>query len=475
MRSYGPMSAKTTKMNSRNVVVGLTASSRTKFQGGFGFSLMAVVVTVLMGLTVTLFFQQVSTQSAEMGNLYAASQARWAAMSGIEWGLYKAELGEDDVSGTFDFYNSTVTIDTSSLDEAGNPLTTYYYRVMSEGVVDQAERRLRIIAAFSLQTAWADVSIIQGQLNGSTNFTVESGFMLNDSIYFGGDVTMDADATVGNPANGEDTHIFHHSDEAVSPSTGTYYTSGAHPEGNLALPVFERAVYEDMIATAAAVSKTEDNKFKNDKKWKSGETLDFGDYAAWDFTVYVNGKVQFEGAHITGGSLDNPGILVADDKITFKAADGGKAKKGEPIPPDIQTTADDNIIFISKKDIVVQDSTYYGLNHEDSLAEDVPETRNELYAHDDMQIKAESVVWAQLYCQEDIKLEGKVYGICLAPKKFTFEKSTSFLRGAVFAKDLGGKGDGRLKDGQMILNHIYNEEYFKIIDYGVDANSLLEY
>ena len=130
-------------------------------QAGFGFSLIALVIALVMGLTVSMVFQQVSTQSQVLADTYSASQAHWTAISGIEWGIYKAELGEGDVSGTYDFYNSTVTIDTSASDENGNPLTTNFYRVMSEGTYGDAESRFRIIAAFSLLTAWADVSIIE--------------------------------------------------------------------------------------------------------------------------------------------------------------------------------------------------------------------------------------------------------------------------------------------------------------------------
>ncbi|MBT3576403.1 MAG: hypothetical protein HOF36_06265, partial [Candidatus Marinimicrobia bacterium] len=75
----------------------------TNAESGFGFSLIAIVVALVMGLTVTMVFRQVSTQSAELGDMYSASQAHWTAMSGIEWGIYKAELGENDVLGTFNF------------------------------------------------------------------------------------------------------------------------------------------------------------------------------------------------------------------------------------------------------------------------------------------------------------------------------------------------------------------------------------
>ncbi len=59
---------------------GRLADSRTHNQGGFGFTLVAVVISVVMGLTVSLALRQVSTQSAELSDMYAASQARWSAI-----------------------------------------------------------------------------------------------------------------------------------------------------------------------------------------------------------------------------------------------------------------------------------------------------------------------------------------------------------------------------------------------------------
>jgi hypothetical protein len=133
---------------------------------------------------------------------------------------------------------------------------------------------------------------------------------------------------------------------------------------------------------------------------------------------------------------------------------------------------DDNIIFISKKDIQLENASQFGEDHSALPAQDRPVTTNELYAKDDLKISRDVVAWGQLYCRDDIKLEGRVYGICLAPGKFTFEKNESYLEGAVFAHELN---KSTLDNGQMHLNHIYHDEYFKIIDFGVEDNSLFEY
>ncbi|MCF6237571.1 MAG: hypothetical protein L3J79_01950 [Candidatus Marinimicrobia bacterium] len=426
-------------------------------QSGFGFSLMAVVIALVMGLAVSIALRQVSTQSAELGDMYAASQARWTAMSGVEWGIHKAELGEDDVLGTFAFFNSSVTIDTSASDENGSPLTTNWYRVMSVGTMGDAESRMRIIAAFSLQTAWADVSIIEQKADIKSNFT------LNDSLYIGDDIDVEAGASMGDPP-GEPTHIYHPISATVTGGQeDAYFTSGVHPSGDLFLPDFDNTYYDALIDIAKNVSSTSGNKIKGDTKWKR-TTLDLSTYT--NSTLYVNGKVTFEGTHITGGTVDAPGILVTDEKLKLKRA---KAKKGNP---ELQTTADDNIILISKKDIQVEDESYFGEDWSAMAAVDRPVTTNELYAKDDLKISKNTVVWGQIYCRDDIKLEGKVYGICLAPDKFTFEKNESYLEGAVFAKKLNSN---ELKKGQMVLNHIFHDEYFKIINYGVEDNSLFEY
>jgi len=430
-------------------------------QAGFGMSLIAITIAIIMGISAAVYFRQVSTQTLQLQDMYSASQAHWTAMSGIEWGIYKSELGEDDVLGTFDFYNSSVTIDTSAFDENGTPLTTNWYRVMSVGTHGDAESRMRIIAAFSLQTAWADVSIIEV---GNT-FELKSDFTLNDSIYFGEDVDVEAGTAMGEPATGEPTHIFYAPGAQVTGGQeDTYFTSGVHPRGALFLPDFDNTYYDDEIAIADAVTSTAGNTIKG-KKTYTEETLDLSIYD--NSTLYVKGEVKFEGAHVTGGTVDAPGIIVTNDKLSMKKS------KGKKEDPDIESTADDNIIFISKKDIKIEDASYFGTDHSATLpAEDRPVTTNEIYAKDDLEIKADAVVWGQLYCRDDIKLKGKVYGICLAPGKFTFEETTSYLEGAVFAHELN---KDELDNGQMIMNHVYHEEYFKIINYGVEDNSLYEY
>jgi hypothetical protein len=446
------------------VIIGGENKSIRHAQSGFGFSLMAIVVALAMGLTISIFLRQVSTQSAEYVQMYSASQARWSAMSGIEWGIYKAELGEDDVLGSFDFFNSSIDIDTSAADENGTPLTTNYYRILSTANFGDAESRFRIIAAFSMQEAWADVSIIEQKGD------IKSGFTLNDTLYFGDDVDIDGGAFVG-VGGGEPTHFYHPIGATVDPSSGTNWTSGVHPLGNLYLPDFDNSYYDDHIAIADAITSTTDNKIYTKKgtgteTW-SDEELDLSGYT--DNTLYVAGKVVLESVHLTGGSIDSPGILVANNTITLQRSVTGKDKNAVDGPI---TTADDNIILISKTDIILDDSTYFGEDHSATLpAEDRPVTTNELYAKDDLQIKAGTTAWGQLYCRDDIKLEGSVYGICYAPSKFTFEKASSYLEGAVFAFELN-KDD--LKLGQMVLNHVFHDEYFKVINYGVEDNSLLE-
>ena len=444
----------------------------TNAESGFGFSLIAIVVALVMGLTVTMVFRQVSTQSAELGDMYSASQAHWTAMSGIEWGIYKAELGENDVLGTFNFFNSTVTIDTSASDESGTPLTTNFYRVMSEGEFGEAESNFRIIAAFSLLTAWADVSIIEAHSvakKGEIPFDLTKDFTLNDSIYFGDDVIVEDGSTYGDTAIGEATHIYYGATSPIGVDVETgdheFLTYGAHPQGDLWLPDFDNSYYDNLIALADAVTSTSGNTIKGKKTW-TNTTLDLSIYT--DNTLYVKGEVKIEGSHVTGGTQESPGIIITNDKFTLKEAKVGKKKEEVKI----QSTVDDNIIFISKKDIQLENASQFGEDHSALPAQDRPVTTNELYAKDDLKISRDVVAWGQLYCRDDIKLEGRVYGICLAPGKFTFEKNESYLEGAVFAHELN---KSTLDNGQMHLNHIYHDEYFKIIDFGVEDNSLFEY
>jgi len=426
-------------------------------QAGFGMSLIAITIAIIMGISAAVYFRQVSTQSLQLQDMYASGQSHWSAMSGIEYGLYKAELGEADVSGTYTFYNSTITLDTLEAYTTGGALPDYWYMVTSRGSMGNAYRDLRILSKKSLKTIWGDVSIIEG----TGDVDIKNTFTLNDSLYIGQDVTVQAGTVIGDPP-GTATHLYTPTGKSVSGGQeDAYFTSGEHPKGWLFNPDFNTAPYDSLLDIASAITVTNDNKINGNKKFKN-VTIDLNTYT--DSTLYVNGKITLLGCTITGGDVNRPAVIVAEGKIICSERSG------------TETTIGDNVIFIAGDDILIHDYTEFGLDHSGLTPENRPQTFNLMYAFDFISIDPNAIVWSQIFATDDVRLQGSAYGIIYAPDKFTFNKSSSYLEGAVFVhKPIAASGSNEFDIGVMNLNHFFHEDYFKTYDYGVIANSLLEY
>jgi len=422
-------------------------------ESGFGVTLIAVTIAVIMGLAVSIYMRQISTQALQYQDMYTASQARWAALSGIEFGLYKSELGEADFSGPYTFYNSTINIDTSLTSESGAPMANYYYRVISNGTFGSSERIFRIIAKMSMKTVWGDVSIIEG--TGSVQ--IKSGATLDDSLYIGQNVSV----TGGSIGSTTHTHLYVPPGKSVSPASGTNYTSGQHPRGWLFNPNFDTVPYDSLLAIAYAITSTGGNKFNGDTKFKK-QTIDLNTYN--DSTIYVKGKLKLQGCTITGGDTTRPAVIVATKDIVCESRKG------------TETIIGDNVVFIADDDIFLYDATEFGLDYSALSPENRPETFNMMYGFDLMEFDKDVKAWSSTFSNDDIRLDGSTYGIMYAPDKFTLKKSGSYLEGAVFAHKFVGKGgSNKIDRGEMNLNHYFNQDYFKTYDFGVVNNSLLEF
>ena len=422
-------------------------------QAGFGFTLISLVISIVMGLTVAIFFRGVSVQSSQWVQAYSASQAKWAAMSGIEYGLRKAELGEADISGTYNFFNSTIVIDTLESNVDGAALEDFLYVGTSRGISGDAQRDFRFISKKSLRAIWGDVSIIEG----IGNMTISGTVTLDDSLYIGQNVNVTG-GTVGSTVH---THIYRPPGYAVTPATGTNYTSGLHPREWIFNPDFNTEPYDSLIAIANAITTTSGNKINGNKRYRL-TTLDLNTFE--DSTLYVNGRVTLQGTTVTGGDTTRPGVIVATTDIIAEVRSG------------VQTTFSDNVVLIADDDILLQNATQFGIDHSALAPKDRPFTYNMMYGFDLINISSDVEAWSSTFSTDDIRLEGSAYGIMYAPDKFTIPDAGAYLEGAIFARNfVGGTSAGNINRGTLNLNHYFNQDFFKTFDFGVIKNSLLEF
>jgi len=427
-------------------------------EAGFGMTLIAITIAIVMGISVATYLRQLSNQALQFQDMYAGSQAKWTAMSGLEYGLYKAELGEADITGSYSFYNSTITLDTLESDPAGYALPEFNYTILSRGILGSAYRDFRVFSKKSMKTIWGDVSIIEG----TNDFTIRASSELNDSLYIGQNVSVQSGTPIGDPP-GTPTHLYHATGTTVSGGQeDAYFTSGIHPKGQIFNPDFNTDPYDSLLAIAAAITSTSGNKFDGNKRFRKVII----NLAAYDSsTIFCKGKFTFQGCDsIYGGTPTRPGVIVATTDIIAEKRSG------------IETVFGDNIVLIAGDDISMLNATTFGYDHSALDPEFRPSTLNLMYAVDYILIQTNTVVWSQTFASDDVRINGALYGIVYAPDKLTFSKADSYLEGAIFAvKVVGSGGQNRLDRGQMVLNHYFNEDYFKTFDFGVIPNSLLEY
>ena len=427
-------------------------------ESGFGMTLIAITLAIVMGLATSMYMRQVSTQVSQFADIYSGSQAHWTALSGMEYGYYQSESGEADFFGPYTFFNNaTIELDTSEASDTGGPLPQFYYRVICRGTFGSSERFFRILTKMSMKTVWGDVSIIEG----SGNVQIKNSFILNDNIYIGQNVDVEAGTAIGDPPG--DTTLLYVPPGAVvtGGQEDANFSVGEHRLGWLFHPDFDTVPYDSLLAIAAAITTTADNKFDGRKTFKE-VTIDLNTYT--DSTIYCNNVLSLLGVTITGGSAERPAIVVALGNLVLGNSRG------------IETTVSDNVIMISGDILELDNATLYGTDQSALAPEFRPNLHNEVYASGDMIVRGAAVLWGQAYATDDINIEGEMHGIAYAPDVFRFTKTTSFIEGAIFATNIiGSGGPNRLDRGRFEMNHFFHEEYFKTFDFGIKDNSLLEF
>jgi len=416
-------------------------------------TLIAITIAIVMGLATSLYMRQVSTQVIEYADMYSASQARWASLSGVEYGLYKSELGEADVSGTYSFYNSQIIIDTLETYTGGTSLPDFWYMVTCRGTFGDSYTDLRFLSKKSMKAVWGDVSIIEG----TGNISIESTVTIDDSLYLGQNVTVSG-GTLGATTQ---THLYAPPGKTVSPATGTNYTSGLHPREWLFSPDFNTVPYDSLIAIAGGLTSTSTWRINGSKKYRN-VTINLNDSP--DSTLYANGKFTFLGCTITGGDTTRPAVIVAKTDILANERNG------------TETTFGDNVVLIADDDILLRGATQFGLDWSGLAPANRPNTFNMMYGYDLIEIDDDVEAWSSTFSTDDIRLNGASYGIVYAPDKFTISQTGAYLEGAIFAhKFIGSISANRITTGTLNLNHYFNQDFFKTYDFGVIDNSLLEF
>lgn len=430
-------------------------------QSGFGMTLTSITIAIVMGLATSMYMRQVSTQVSEYADMYSGSQAHWTALSGMEFGYYKSEIGEADFFGPYTFYNnSTIELDTSEASDTGSPLEPFYYRVISKGTFASSERYFRILTKMSMKTVWGDVSIIEG--SGDTQ--IKSGLVINDNIYIGQNVDVEAGTAIGDPP-GDPTHLYVPPGAVVTGGQeDANFTVGLHPLQWLFTADFDTDPYDSLLTIANAITSSSLGKYNGTQRFKNG-TLDLNDPGvSSDSTIYIKGDLFLQGMVVTGGSSERPAIIVVTDDLYLESRLG------------TETSVSDNIIMIAGDILEIDDATTYGTDQSALEPEFRPNLHNEVFALHDLIVRGSAILWGQAYAGDDINVEGEMHGIAYAPDVFRFTKTTSYIEGAIFATNMiGSSGPNRMDRGIMLMNHFFHEEFFKTFDFGVKDNSFYEF
>ncbi len=428
-------------------------------EAGFGMTLIAITIAIIMGISVSVYMQQVSTQSLQFQDIYTAKQAHWSALSGLEFGFQKSEIGEANFGGPYNFYNSVISIDTSETNETGGALAEFRYRVISRATYGDSKRNLRILAKMSMKTVWGDVSLIEG----SGDVQIKNGMMIHDSLYIGQNVNVEVGTVIGDPP-GYATRLYIPPGKVVTGGQeDAYFTVGQHSKGWIFAPVFDTVPYDSLLAicTSITADTVVDGVFYGPETMRSG-TLDLSLYP--DSTMFVNGVLKLQGMFVTGGSAERPAIIVVSNDLICSSRLG------------VETIVDDNIMMISGDILELDNATAFGSDQSALLPKDRPNLHNEVFARDDVIIRGSAVCWGQAYATDDITVEGELHGMVYAPNNFRFTKTTSYIEGAMFAVNIiGSSGPNRMDRGTVIMDHFFHQEYFQTFDFGVINNSLLEF
>ena len=253
---------------------------------GFIVSVTAIIVAVILGIMVLYFSNSIAPNVTSSANNYSSSQARWAAISGMEHAFHQLFFGLDDIAGVYPFYNGNIFVDTMTVNPVSGEL-----QITSKGM-HSSSTRIFSLAALPLP---GDSTIIVGFQDGD-GFMWDpygegpgprywglscEGYLPNDSLFYPQYVL-----------NGADSCFFFGT--KVQNNSNLVFNPIATNEGG----------YELVLSIAAGVDKS------NPDLQSGFQTGDF-------FEVMVNGVViqRWEGLSPHGGNPMYPTIDNATDSL----------------------------------------------------------------------------------------------------------------------------------------------------------------
>ncbi len=420
-------------------------------EDGIVFSATAIIVSVILGLVILYLSNSTTLNINEAMDIYSAKQSYWSAISGIEYALQNSENGFDNLPGSYSFYNSAVYLAVSNTTRSGTPLPDGQIRVISLGQHAETKRILEVKFKVKIKSFWPKLSIIEQ----AKNFKIKEDFILNDSLYIGGNVWVDDDAKIGDPP-AEKTNIYVPSGSSVTGDFDKRFSWSVYPAGSLSLFPFSTTKYDSLLAIAKSIASTNGNRCKGDFTLNGG-VLDLSSFT--DRIYFVKGKLTIKGGTVTGGTVSAPGIIVATDKVEFK-------KFGTT-----QTFVNDNIIIISRREVGIKDRTRFGTDYSYLNPNLRPTTVNEIFTYGKVEVGENTKVWAQIISSGKVKIKGKAYGVVYSNDGIEFDEDDAYLEGALFVRRVLGN---KLEKGRMNLNHSVPAYYFSGASYQVIPATLKE-
>ncbi|MFQ6677176.1 MAG: hypothetical protein ACE5D0_02545 [Fidelibacterota bacterium] len=197
---------------------------------GFVFAVTAMVVVVVLSLILIYLRSTVMLNISEASEIMSTSQSYWSAVSGMEYAFEESASNADSVPGTYSYYNSTITLESSLVANGGGPVNNGSLRFISTGTHGETKRivesSFKGITDFSL---WPSISVIleSGESPGGEECGECDGKVTQLTLQYNG--SSSASVKVKQKKGKKWKKIFK---QTVSPG-GTFTINGVDSKGTL--------------------------------------------------------------------------------------------------------------------------------------------------------------------------------------------------------------------------------------------------
>jgi hypothetical protein len=133
-----------------------------KREDGFAFSVTAIGLVLILGLITFYLSSSVTARISIAADFLETTQSYYNAISGIEYALEEMGTNINNVVGTYEHGNGTVTLSTSAEDFEGDSLSCEGRRIISTGNHGETERMMELVVEFHLQGGdpWGNLSMV---------------------------------------------------------------------------------------------------------------------------------------------------------------------------------------------------------------------------------------------------------------------------------------------------------------------------